>query len=75
MRKKAKPVNVHVEMDHKIRNFSKLLKVFRRAVKESGVLQEVKERRRNYKTKGQKRRQKISRGKVRQARKNKRKKV
>ena len=75
MRRKAKPVNVQVEMGGKIRNFAQLLKAFKRAVKADGIIKECKDRHKNFKTRGQKKREKISRGKVRQHRNNKRKKV
>ena len=75
MRRRAKPVNVCVEFGGKIRNFSQLLKAFKRAVKEDGVLKDCKDRHKNPRTRGQKKRDKVSRGKLRQSRKVKRKKV
>tara|TARA_B100000424_G_C22798252_1_gene428320 strand:- start:234 stop:461 length:228 start_codon:yes stop_codon:yes gene_type:complete len=75
MRLRSKPVNVHVELGGKIRTVEQLIRAFKKAVKEDGILKECKDRVRNYRTKGQKRRQKISRGKRRHARNSKRKKV
>jgi len=75
MRIRRKPVNVQVEFGGKIRTIEQLIRAFKKAVKEDGILKECKDRVKNYKTKGQKRRQKISRGKRRQARNSKRKKV
>ena len=75
MRIRRKPVNVQVELGGKIRTIEQLIREFKKAVKADGILKECKDRVRNYRTRAQKKRQKISRGKRRQARNSKRKKV
>ena len=59
MRRRAKPVNVYVELGGKIRNFQQMMKAFKRAVKSDGILKECKDRYKNFKTRGQKKREKI----------------
>ena len=70
MRSRRKPVNVQVDMGGKIRTIEQLMKAFKRAVKEDGILKEVKDRVKNYKTRGQRRRAKKKRGKLRESRNN-----
>ena len=67
-----KPVNAHVELGGKIRTVEQLIRAFKRAVKNDGILKEVKDRRRNYRTRAQKRRDKKAKG-IRRARRNNKK--
>ena len=50
MRLRSKPVNVHVELGGKIRTVEQLIRAFKKAVKEDGILKECKDRVRNYRT-------------------------
>ena len=67
-----KPVNVHVEMGGKIRTVEQLIRAFKRAVKRDGILKEVRDRRRNYRTRAQKLRDKKTIG-IKRARRNNKK--
>jgi|MDTB01.3.fsa_nt_gb ribosomal protein S21 len=54
----GKPVNVEVKLGGKIRTTEQMIKKFKRKCKESGILEEYREKTLYHKTKSQKRRDK-----------------